>query len=762
MDQQSLRDLERRCIQEEPAPCRAACPLHVDARAFCGRVAAGDWPGAWQVLRRGMPLPAILGRICDAPCQASCKRDEAGGAIRIGALERACVQTPAPAPPRNMRLPARGGSVAVCGSGLSGLTAARDLALKGYAVELFEPGTVLGAPLLEAFDARRLPPAVVDDETAALTPLLKAVHLGARLSQTETIEELGHHFDALYLDLAAVDTPTRDRHLWADEESSAMTRGILGGGDTPSPVLQAAQGRWAATTIDRRLQKVSITAGREGEGAGTTRLFVSLAQIEPSPPVAMADAAAGYTAAEAVAEAGRCIQCECLECVKVCAYLERFGSYPRQYARQIYNNAAIVMGARQANRLINSCSLCGLCTEICPEDFPMADLCLQSRRDMVARGKMPPSAHEFALLDMQFSLGERFALARHAPGSHHSVHLFFPGCQLCASAPAQVAPVYSHLRRVLDAPVGLMLGCCGAPAHWAGREALCQEVREDWHRQWEAMGRPEVIPACATCLEMFRTHLPEVPVRSLWQVWAESALPELAAPLPETLLAIHDPCTTRHAPAVQDAVRRILNRVHLPFEELELGRRRTECCGFGGLMQNANPQLAEETVRRRATRSPSDYLAYCAVCRDNLAAVGKRTIHLLDLFFPSGEHPDPAGRPRPGWSRRRENRQRLRRDLLVDLWRERSPDLTPHPDIHLHVAPAAAPRLETRRILVEDLQEVIHQAETSGQVLEHPDTGRLRASARIGHVTFWVEYAPAEEGGYTVFNAYSHRMEVAR
>ena len=96
------------------------------------------------------------------------------------------------------------------------------------------------------------------------------------------------------------------------------------------------------------------------------------------------------------------------------------------------------MGARQGNRLINSCSLCGLCEAVCPEDFAMQDLCLQARRAMVQKGKMPPSAHEFALLDMQFSNSDRFALARHEPGKTSSAQVFFPGCQLSASSPKQV------------------------------------------------------------------------------------------------------------------------------------------------------------------------------------------------------------------------------------------------------------------------------------------------------------------------------------
>lgn len=51
MDQKALRELEYRCIQEEPPWCTAACPLHVDARAFAGHMAQERWADAWKVLR---------------------------------------------------------------------------------------------------------------------------------------------------------------------------------------------------------------------------------------------------------------------------------------------------------------------------------------------------------------------------------------------------------------------------------------------------------------------------------------------------------------------------------------------------------------------------------------------------------------------------------------------------------------------------------------------------------------------------------------
>ncbi|MCU0602598.1 MAG: heterodisulfide reductase-related iron-sulfur binding cluster [Desulfobacterales bacterium] len=768
MDQQELRALEHRCIQEEAPECTAACPIHLDGRIFVGHVAKGDWKEAWKVLYKTMPFPGILGRICDAPCRQRCKRREAGDPIEIGKLERACVATP---PPdfRVQQLPRRGRTVAVVGSGLGGLTAAWDLARKGYSVRVFEPGPRPGGPLRD-IPVQRLPEAAMEAELERLAALGVELSMNVAVEPAQFLEQCISEHDAVFLSLESVQGRAwnlpKDAagRITVDPSLQATGRpGVYADGRPDaagaSPVWQAAQGRWAATSIDRFLQNVSPSAGREKDGPYETRLFTSLEGVEPLPKVAAADPESGYSPAEAVAEAGRCLQCECLECVKVCAYLERFGAYPRKYAREIYNNESIVMGIRQANKLVNSCSLCGLCERVCPEDFAVQDLCLQARRRMVRRGKMPPSAHEFALEDMRFSLSERFRLGRHAPGRSQSAHLFFPGCQLCASNPGQVRLVYRHLMDALDGGVGLMLGCCGAPAFWAGREDEFQSVCAGFLQEWSALGKPALVTACSTCFRMFTEHLPQVPTTSLWQLLEGIDLPPPAAAPAGQPLAIHDPCTTRPYPAVQDAVRRLVLRLGTSAEELILGRDKTECCGFGGLMQNANPDLSREVAARRARSSPLDYLTYCAMCRDSLAAVGKRALHVLDLAFPDQSVADPAARPRPGWSDRQENRARLKSSLVSELWGEAGEAFEEYRRIRLIIAPEVAELLDRRRILAEDLQQVIHAAEKSGSGAVHPATGRLKAGLRPYRATIWVEYSPSPEG-YVIHAAYSHRMEV--
>ena len=107
------------------------------------------------------------------------------------------------------------------------------------------------------------------------------------------------------------------------------------------------------------------------------------------------------------AEAGRCIQCQCLECVKGCVYLQEYKRNPRGAVREIYNNLSIVMGNHMANGMINACDLCGQCKAACPKGFDYPEVCQMARKIMVETEKMPPSAHEFGLPGSAVFLGGR-------------------------------------------------------------------------------------------------------------------------------------------------------------------------------------------------------------------------------------------------------------------------------------------------------------------------------------------------------------------
>lgn len=183
------------------------------------------------------------------------------------------------------------------------------------------------------------------------------------------------------------------------------------------------------------------------------------------------------------------------------------------------------------------------------------------------------------------------------------------------------------------------------------------------------------------------------------------------------------------------------------------GGELTTCCGFGGLASFVNPAVTDKVLDRRGSENPADYLTYCAMCRDNFARRGKRALHFLDLVFP-GE--DPAGRPDPGFSRRQENRARLKRRLLRELWREAVEE--PQDDLKLVLADDVRADLERKMILLDDIRQTVRHAETSGKKLIAPD-GRFIATHRPAAMTYWVEYT-MEGRRCTVHRAYSHRMQV--
>ncbi len=752
MDQSTLREFENRCIQEAPPPCSTWCPLHVDARGVSLLMAQGKAAEARKLLDRAMPLADLLGRLCEGSCRERCRRAEIDTGVNLPLLERACVASAAGQKP--FALPATGKSVRLIGSGLSSLTAASELGKKGHSCIIHHAGPI-GAELRAALPPEALETAlehlrvlrVAFEELPVLPP-----ELAYSLHEDATFVYLGLDDPAVVHDLDLADIVPLTLETGRP--------GILAGGFARDGqarwIDRAEDGKRAAGSIDRLLQGVLPGTAREAEGAQPSRLFTDISGATPAPEVAPADPAAP-TLEEARAEGARCLDCQCLECVKRCPYLAHFKGYPKKYAREIYNNLAVLHGLHKGNTLTDACAQCGLCAEVCPHGADMAAFTSQARREMVKADRMPPSAHEFLLEEMEEANG--LAFFRHQPGTERSARLFFPGCRLAAGDPAGATAFYRYLAEHLPisplGDLGFAFGCCGAPARWSGRDKATTGAADVFKRLWEQAGKPEVLLACASCARFFAAEHPEIPARMVWEVLADLPLPAGAAPAAFTV-ALHDPCAARHAEASQAAVRHTLAKLGQEVEELALGRNLTRCCGFGGAADAAEPALGAAYAHSRAEDTANPILCWCAVCREQIRKTGKPALHLLDLLFPQAEAGTAAERPAAGISERRAAMHAFCREIRMTLWNE--PPEAPAAGPALRIPPDVAERLETRRILYGDIQAVIAHAEAHGPAFRRGD--RLLARLRPRQVTFWVEYMKEPDGSFAVHDAYCHRMVV--
>ncbi|MCL1895633.1 MAG: FAD-dependent oxidoreductase [Clostridiales bacterium] len=842
--EKGIFDEYEKCLQDEPAATAARCPVHVDVPALCAGIAGGDFAAAYETLQKRMPFAGVFCLVCDAPCEKACVRGALDAPVRVGELERAAVRYGRAPLKKKPRPPRRKGTAAVIGGGISGLAAAYDLDRRGFDVVIFEKSRRLGGWLWElegkgiegksiegkgtegkgfeceavegkgfgceavegkgfgceavegkGIESKSIEAKDIEDGLKDISELSVEVRCG-QFVDDQMLKQLEDSYDVVLLSTGAWDRlPSVDPATLRAGAGNLFACGSLAG-TGESLIGAVSSGKRAAVTMERFVKKVSLTAEREREGPFETLLIKNLEYVEPVSPVEKGGPSAFYTSEEARREAARCLRCECDECLKACAHMQRYGRRPKTYAREIYTNENVFLGTRYANKMINSCTLCGLCGERCPIGLSMAPLVERTRRSMVESGKMPPSAHDFALRDMAFSNSGACALVRQPPGKAASgamtptadvpersaadapersaadapkaPYMFFPGCQLAASAPGHVEAAYAWLRGSLQEGVCIALGCCGAPADWAGRDDLLDETISSFRAKWEDEGRPTLILACSSCMDVFSRLLPEIPQEALWHVIAERGLPGSASQAGGKTLSIHDACATRHDAALQADVRSIVSGLGYGIEELRYSGGETKCCGYGGLVFFANREQEGDFAAGRAEESPHDLLVYCAMCKDLFIGAGKRSFHLLDLLFAEDVEAWALKRM-PTLSERQANRAELKRRLLRDVFCEGAPvsetaqgaATMPGLDGYtVGIAPAILTDMDEKLILDTDVFDALALAAAKPEeCFYNKKDGSYLISIHKQYGTYWVRYTLGQKH-MEVVGVYSHRMEV--
>ena len=188
-------------IKRDTPPCRAACPIHVNAQGYLQLIGKGKYREALALIREVNPFPNVTGRICTRPCEDACARAQVDESLAIDLLKRfvADLERQEGDCFRLEQPPQNGKKVAVIGAGPAGLLATYDLARKGYSVTVFERMPEAGGMLRYGIPAYRLPRDILAQDWRLLLDLGVEFRFGESIRGEEALNRLRMKYDAVFV-----------------------------------------------------------------------------------------------------------------------------------------------------------------------------------------------------------------------------------------------------------------------------------------------------------------------------------------------------------------------------------------------------------------------------------------------------------------------------------------------------------------------------------------------------------------------------------
>ncbi|BAN36510.1 glutamate synthase (NADPH) small subunit [Sulfuricella denitrificans skB26] len=271
-------------------PCQGSCPAGEDIRGYLNIVRGVEKPVggvsmeeyAWRRLTSANPFPSVMGRVCPAPCESGCNRNEVDDFVGINSVEHylgeyAITNNLKFAVPEGVQK--SGKKVAIIGGGPAGLSVAYQLTLKGHSCTIFDEHELLGGMMRYGIPGFRTPRAVLDTEIQRIIDLGVEVKLNVHIGKDITLDQIKKDYDAIFMGMGAqagrplpvpgADAPnvvTAMAFLRAFNDGRLQHVGkrvvVIGGGDTSIDVATVARRLGHIKTANPSERAEHIIAGQ--------------------------------------------------------------------------------------------------------------------------------------------------------------------------------------------------------------------------------------------------------------------------------------------------------------------------------------------------------------------------------------------------------------------------------------------------------------------------------------------------------------------
>ena len=313
-------------------PCQIGCPSGMEIPLMIRLIGSGSRLEAIRIVKRDIALPATLGRICSAPCEKVCRRRQTDSAVSICLLKRYVADVDLasgdPFVPKCDEPVAK--TVAVVGAGPAGLAAAYQLAQKGFTVTVYEVKDKAGGGLLTEELKDRLPQDVVNAEVMTLLKTGFKLVTGLRAGVEISWAKIRKKHDAVFLAMGGIEEKdAAELGIEVKAQTIVINRvtyqtsvpGIFAGGNAAGPkrhlaVRAVADGKEAAESIAQFLTGQEVTGVEKPFNCRMGKLSPEdlqrfTATADPAERMTQVDMVKGFTDDQAVAEARRCLHCDC-------------------------------------------------------------------------------------------------------------------------------------------------------------------------------------------------------------------------------------------------------------------------------------------------------------------------------------------------------------------------------------------------------------------------------------------------------------------